>query len=117
MHQYFEATSIALQAIWSAKLRSLLTVLGNIVAVTSIIAVVSLVQGLNESVTNVIQSEVGADAFSVVRAAPTFTEEDQIRSQSNPRVTLDDAEAVRHFSTNVPLVMGEADSGAQAKTK
>ena len=34
-------------AIWANKLRSFLTVLGNIVAVTSIIAVVSLIQGMN----------------------------------------------------------------------
>ena len=57
MQQFFEAASIALQAIWANKLRSLLTVLGNIVAVTSIIAVVSLVQGLNASVTDMIQSQ------------------------------------------------------------
>ena len=50
MQQFIEAANIALQAIWANKLRSLLTVLGNIVAVTSIIAVVSLVQGLNASV-------------------------------------------------------------------
>jgi len=36
-----------LSAIWTNKLRSLMTVLGNIIAVTSIIAVVSLIQGLN----------------------------------------------------------------------
>ena len=66
MHQFYEAASIALQAIWSNKLRSLLTVLGNIVAVTSIIAVVSLVQGLNASVTDMIQSQFAADAFTVV---------------------------------------------------
>jgi putative ABC transport system permease protein len=117
MNKFLEAASIALQAIWSAKLRSLLTVLGNIVAVTSIIAVVSLVQGLNSSVTDAIQSQVGADVFSVVRAGPTFTEEEQIRSQSNPKVTLDDAEAIRHFGTNVAIVMAEADSGGQAKTR
>jgi putative ABC transport system permease protein len=50
MHQFLEAVAIALQAIWSNKLRSILTVIGNVVAVTSIIAVVSLVQGLNATV-------------------------------------------------------------------
>ena len=67
MHQFLEAAAIALQAIWANKLRSLLTVLGNIVAVTSIIAVVSLVQGLNASVKDAIQSQVGADTFTVQR--------------------------------------------------
>ncbi len=116
MHQFIEAALIALQSIWTNKLRSFLTVLGNIVAVTSIIAVVSLVQGLNASVTDAIQSQVGADAFSVVRAGPTMTEEEAERAQSNPRVTLDDADAIRRFGTSVSLVMAESDASAQAKT-
>jgi putative ABC transport system permease protein len=117
MNQFLEAATIALQSIWGSKLRSFMTVLGNIVAVTSIIAVVSLVQGLNASVTSAIQSEVGADAFSVVQTGLTFTEEDSIRVQKNPIVTLDDANAVRHFSPTIALVMAEADGGAEAKTR
>ena len=67
MNQFFEAAGIALNAIWANKLRSFLTVLGNIVAVTSIIAVVSLIQGMNAYVTNAILSDVGADTFQVQR--------------------------------------------------
>mgnify|MGYP006175220771 CR=1 FL=1 len=54
MFQFLEAAGIALDAIWSNKLRSFMTVLGNIVAVTSIIAVVSLIQGINASVNDAI---------------------------------------------------------------
>ena len=50
VNKYLDAAGIALSAIWASKLRSLMTVLGNIVAVMSIIAVVSLIQGLNASV-------------------------------------------------------------------
>ena len=113
MHQFLEAASIALQAIWSNKLRSLLTVLGNIVAVTSIIAVVSLVQGLNASVQEMIQSRFAADAFTVARTAPAFTEEEQLRQQSNPRLTMDDADAIREAGPSIGMVMAEARSGAQ----
>jgi putative ABC transport system permease protein len=113
MHQFLEAASIALQAIWSNKLRSLLTVLGNIVAVTSIIAVVSLVQGLNASVQEMIQSRFAADAFTVARTAPAFTEEEQLRQQSNPRLTMDDADAIREAGPSLGMVMAEARSGAQ----
>ena len=113
MHQFLEAASIALQAIWSNKLRSLLTVLGNIVAVTSIIAVVSLVQGLNASVQEMIQSRFAADAFTVARTAPAFTEEEQLRQQSNPRLTIDDADAIREAGPSIGMVMAEARSGAQ----
>lgn len=65
MLQLLEAAAIALQAIWANKIRSLLTVLGNIVAVTSIIAVVSLIQGLNSAVDKAFTSTAGANAFSV----------------------------------------------------
>jgi len=113
MHQFYEAASIALQAIWSNKLRSLLTVLGNIVAVTSIIAVVSLVQGLNASVTDMIQSQFAADAFTVSRTAPAMTEEEQLRQQGNPRLTMDDATAIRTAGPNVAMVMAESSTSAQ----
>ena len=59
MGRILEGILIALRAIWSSKLRSFMSVLGNIVAVTSIIAVVSLIQGLNATVTDAIVSEVG----------------------------------------------------------
>ena len=95
MNQFLEAAAIALNAIWSNKLRSLLTVLGNIVAVTSIIAVVSLIQGMNGYVTNAIVSDVGADSFTIQRQPAIRTQEDEDRVRNNPRITLDDASAVR----------------------
>jgi putative ABC transport system permease protein len=115
MYQFLEAASIALQAIWSNKLRSLLTVLGNIVAVTSIIAVVSLVQGLNASVQDMIQSQFAADAFTVMRTGVTFTDEEQQRAQSNPRVTMADAHAIRGSSPNIGLVMAEIRSSTEVR--
>jgi putative ABC transport system permease protein len=101
-----------MQAIWANKLRSLLTVLGNIVAVTSIIAVVSLVQGLNASVRDMIQSQFAADAFTVSRTALSFTEEDMLRQQSNPRLTMADADAIRAAGPAVGMVMAESSTNA-----
>jgi putative ABC transport system permease protein len=115
MQQFLEAANIALQAIWANKLRSLLTVLGNIVAVTSIIAVVSLVQGLNASVKDAIQSQVGADTFAVIRNPPTFTRQDEARTVSNPRVTLDEAAALMAHGGHIKSVMAEASASGQAK--
>jgi putative ABC transport system permease protein len=117
MQRFLESATIAAQAIWANKLRSLLTVLGNIVAVTSIIAVVSLVQGLNASVKGAITSQVGADQFSVVRTPPTFSDEEQERVQSNPRVTLDDADALRKMGQHIGLVVARAQTGAEAKSR
>ena len=116
MHQFLEAAGIALQAIWANKLRSLLTVLGNIVAVTSIIAVVSLVQGLNAGVQDMIQSQFAADAFTVTSMPPRIaTEEERLRAMSNPRLTMDEAEAIRASSPRIALVMAEARANAEIK--
>ena len=95
MNQFYESAMIALGAIWSNKLRSFLTVLGNIVAVTSIIAVVSLVQGMNEYVTTAILSGVGADNFTIQRMPVVRTEADEERVRNNPRIKAEEATAVR----------------------
>jgi putative ABC transport system permease protein len=114
MNQFYEAAVIALGAIWANKLRSFLTVLGNIVAVTSIIAVVSLVQGMNGYVTNAILSGVGADNFTIQRMPVVRTEADEERVRRNPRITLDDATAVRKYSENVGAVAAQTQSRSMA---
>ncbi len=113
MTQILEALSIALGAIWANKLRSFLTVLGNVVAVTSIIAVVSLIQGLNATVKDAIVSEVGADAFRVERYGISMNERDEDEMRNNPRVTLDDADAIRRYSPIVQAVMAEANMSGE----
>jgi putative ABC transport system permease protein len=113
MNQFLEAAFIALGAIWSNKLRSFLTVLGNIVAVTSIIAVVSLVQGMNEYVTNAIVSDVGADNFTIQRMPVIRTQADEDRVRNNPRVTVQEAVAIRKYSENVAAVAAQASASAR----
>jgi putative ABC transport system permease protein len=112
VNQFYESAMIALGAIWSNKLRSFLTVLGNIVAVTSIIAVVSLVQGMNGYVTTAILSGVGADNFTIQRMPVVRTEADEERVRNNPRITLDEATAVRKYSENVGAVAAQTQSRA-----
>jgi putative ABC transport system permease protein len=108
MHKLFESAKIALAAIWASKLRSFMTVLGNIVAVTSIIAVVSLIQGLNASVKQAIQSEAGTDSFVVQRFPVTRTDEDFDRVRNNPLVTLQDMRAIQRYGgDNISAVMAD----------
>jgi putative ABC transport system permease protein len=110
VNKYLDAAAIALSAIWGAKLRSLMTVLGNIVAVTSIIAVVSLIQGLNASVKQAILNQAGADAFIVQQYGIVRSDEEFQRVQSNPRITPLDAAAVRRYSPLASSVMLSSDS-------
>jgi putative ABC transport system permease protein len=112
MSYFLESAGIALQAIWASKLRSFMTVLGNIVAVTSIIAVVSLVQGMNAYVSDTIVSGVGADNFTIQRMPVVRTEADEERVRNNPRITLQDAAAVRRYGDNVGAVAAQSQSNA-----
>src|SRR4029453_16014927 len=93
MNQFLEAVGIALNAIWTNKLRSFLTVLGNIGALTPIIPVVSLIQGMNAYVTNAIVTDVGADNFTIQRMPVVRSAEDEERVRSNPRHTRQDGGA------------------------
>src|SRR5258705_10571989 len=97
MNKLLESAGIALDAIWGSKLRSLMTVLGNIVAVTSIIAVVSLIQGLNQSVTSAILNQAGAEAFSIQQFPISRSDDEFERARPNPRITLQDARAIRRY--------------------
>src|SRR5581483_5591889 len=109
MNTFWESAAIALDAIWSAKLRSLMTVLGNIVAVTSIIAVVSLIQGLNASVKQAILNQAGADSFNIQQYPITRSDEEFDKVRNNPRVTMDDLRAIRRYSSElVAAVMADS---------
>jgi putative ABC transport system permease protein len=113
MSQVLESVRLALASIWANKLRSLLTLLGNIVAVSSIITVVALITGVNEAVTDAIVSDLGADSFVIQRRGITQNEDEFERTLSNPDVTLDDAEAVRRFATTVGSVMAQAQGSTR----
>jgi putative ABC transport system permease protein len=110
---FVESVFIALEAIWANKLRSLLTVLGNIVAVTAIITVVSLIQGLKTYVTDAIVTNVGADSFTVERTGIVRNDEDEEKVRSNPLITLRDADAIRRYSPIVSAVMAQASRSTQ----
>src|SRR5215212_129859 len=113
MNKIFESAMIALDAIWSSKLRSLMTVLGNIVAVTSIIAVVSLIQGLNESVKSAILNQAGADSFNIEQFPITRSDDEFDKVRNNPRISLADVRAIRRYSELAGSVMAGASAGGR----
>jgi putative ABC transport system permease protein len=110
MSQIFESVRLALASIWANKLRSMLTLLGNIVAVSSIITVVALITGVNEAVTDAIVSDLGADSFTIQRMGITQNEDEFERMRNNPLVTLQDADAVKRFAVSVQSVMAQAQT-------
>ena len=64
----YEAVLLALQAVWSHKLRSFFTLLGIIVSVAFLIAVVAVIQGMNAYVRERLAGAiVGINAFQIRR--------------------------------------------------
>jgi putative ABC transport system permease protein len=118
MTAIFDAVTLALSSIWANKLRSFMMVLGNIVAVTSIIAVVSLIQGMDTYVTNAILRDVGVGTFKIDKVGFVTDEEEEQRAwRRNPDVTVRDVRAVESFSDTISAVMAEAGARANISYK
>ena len=113
MSQILESVRLALASIWANKLRSLLTLLGNIVAVSSIITVVALITGVNEAVSDAIVSDLGADSFVINRTGITQNEDEFERQMNNPDVTIGDAVAIRRFAISISSVMAQAQQSTR----
>ncbi len=94
-----ETIRLALQALWSHKLRSLLTLLGIIIGVSSVIAVVSFVDGLNTYVAERIFN-LGADVFIATKAPVVITNmDDWLKAAKRRDLTMEDFRAVEEACT------------------
>src|SRR5207302_9538533 len=95
----YEAVLLALQAVWSHKLRSFFTLLGIIVSVAFLVAVVAIIQGMNAYVKeNIADNVVGTNTFQVRRMPQRvglFSEDDWRVVLRRPKITPEDAEVVR----------------------
>ncbi len=70
-----DAIRLALASLWANKLRSVLTLLGVVIGVASVIAVVTLVNGANRFVATKINT-FGADVFTVAQMPTVVTDYD-----------------------------------------
>ena len=88
--EFKEAIKIALQSLWANKLRTILTLLGVVIGVASVIAVVTLVNGANVYVASKI-NKYGADVFTISKQPQIITSYDQYRAfQKRKNILLDD---------------------------
>jgi len=113
-----EAVRIATASLWAHKMRSVLTLLGVVIGVTSVIAVVSIVNGLNRYVAEKVFN-LGADVFLVNRRPAIITNIDQWEAaQKRRKFTFEDYQAVRdacgsceEVAATVPHSNGELKYG------
>ncbi len=111
MHTW-EAVRIALQSLWANKLRSVLTLLGVVIAVATIIAVETFVNGINGYVGEKIFN-LGADVFIVSKAPNVITNvDDFLESEKRKNLHYDDFLAVQEACTackNVGASINQSD--------
>src|ERR1700744_5792851 len=92
--QWIEAFRLAMASLWANKLRSLLTLLGVIIGVASVITVVTLTNGAKEFVTSKINS-YGAAVVTITKMPQTFiTIDEWLAFQKRKDITIDDYRAV-----------------------
>ena len=114
MH-FTEAVSIATSSLWMHKLRSILTLIGVVIGVTSVIAVVSLINGANQYVATRV-FRLGADVFGLSRQPSIVTNvDDFLEFQKRKRITFEDYEAVRELCRGCKEV--GAALGGRVETK
>jgi len=93
--ELLEAIKLALQSLWQNKMRTVLTLLCMTIAVSSIIAVVTLVNGANTYVTTKF-SRYGSDVFTVSRMpALVMSSDAYVKYNKRKNVVYDDYEYVR----------------------
>jgi putative ABC transport system permease protein len=95
-----EAFKLALQSLWGNKLRSILTLIGVVMGVASVIMVLTLVQGAKRYISTKL-SGYGADVFTVTRMSSViFSAEDYLKYQKRKIIRIDDYEAVKEACTD-----------------
>ena len=92
--QFAEAVKLALQSLWSNKLRTILTLIGVIIGVSSVIMVVTLTNGAKQFVTSKVNT-YGAAVITVSKMPETFmTIEEFVEFQKRRDITYDDYRAI-----------------------
>jgi putative ABC transport system permease protein len=108
-----EALKLAVQSLWANKLRTVLTLLGVVIGVTSVIAVVTLVNGANMFVIEKF-SRYGADVFTVTRMPAIITNaEDYVRYQKRKVILFDDLKYIEENCKHCTGIGGQQATTAK----
>ena len=96
--KFQEAIKLALQSLWANKLRSILTLIGVVMGVASVIMVITLTNTANDYFGTKLTG-YGADVFTVDRMGAIFGPEEYLRYQKRKILRMEDYEAVHDACT------------------
>ena len=115
LSRMFEGSAIALDSIQANKVRAALTILGVAIGVTVVIAMASAITGINQSITNILES-AGPKTFFVYRyfsgGLDVSDGSDELSPwRRMPWLTVEEAELIRALPTVSNVNIGEYDDG------
>jgi putative ABC transport system permease protein len=109
-----ETTLIATDTLRAHKMRTFLTLLGVILAVTTLVAVISVLNGLNVYVSDKV-ANLGANAFVIDRVGIVTNFQDWNNARKRPPLQMDDIEALREGMKLATNIAGEQNTYADVR--
>lgn len=110
-----ETLRLALDSLRVHKLRSFLTLLGVILAVTTLVAVMSVVSGLNAYVADRV-ANLGANVFIVDRFGIITSQDAWIKAQKRPLLSMDEFERLRATMQTAKALGAMAERPVQVRS-
>jgi putative ABC transport system permease protein len=114
--QFLEGIVIALRSLVANKLRSILTLIGVIIGVMTVIAVVAIISGMNKYVETEISS-MGSTTFLIRKFGMITSNEEWFKQIKRKNLTLKDMEAIKENCPDCWKVGAEAVSWRKVKYK
>jgi putative ABC transport system permease protein len=111
---WFESVLVALASLRANKMRSILTLIGVIIGVTTVIAVVSVIAGMNRYVASTI-NQLGATTFFATKWGIIMSEEEWLKARARKRLQTADMEAVQAQCASCVRVGGAVETSRKVK--
>jgi putative ABC transport system permease protein len=109
-----ETIWIALDTLRAHKLRTFLTLLGVILAVTTLVAVISVLNGLNVYVADKV-ANLGANAFVIDRIGIVTNQQEWFKARKRPTLGMDDLADLRNGMKLADTIAGEMRTFADVR--
>ncbi len=112
---FVETLKLALDSLRAHKLRSFLTLLGVILAVATLVSVMSVIAGLNKYIADKV-ADLGANVFVIDRFGIITSEDEWVKAQKRPLITVEEFERFRDTTQIAKQVAGYDRQNAQTRS-
>ncbi|MGO9842170.1 MAG: ABC transporter permease, partial [Candidatus Acidiferrales bacterium] len=112
---FVETLKLAMDSLRAHKLRSFLTLLGVILAVATLVSVMSVIAGLNKYIADKV-ADLGANVFIIDRFGIITSEDAWVQAQKRPLITVEEFERFRDTSQLAKQVAGYDRQNSQTRS-